>query len=737
MRARARLLPLGALLVLAGGPPAAGHEGHGKIALKGGKVEGDRVYLEERARSALGLTTVVAEEAAAVETVTVPARVAVPPDARAVATVRAAGVVRSVRRSPGDEVAAGDVIAVVESPELAALAGEIRAAEAEADLAERTASRLRDLAAAAVPVLDSVEAEIHAAERRSAVDALRLKRALLAGSDPPPPEGDGARNPGHVAVRAPRAGVLLHVDLAPGAAVEPETHLAEVADLSRPWIVGEVPEDRADLVRPGARATFRPAGGGEPLAARVEAVLPTVDPLRRVLGARAVLETAPGGPPGAGGLRPGQRGSLSIVASEAAAAVFLPEAAVARSGMDRIAFLVEREGVYRRVRLAGEPPRRSRVRVRRGVYAGDRVVLAGASQLAALFPPTSFKPTAEALADAGVSLARAEEIPVEEVVVLAGRAGSPPGSLARVAGSVRGVVLEAPVRAGDAVRAGAPVAVLSSLEADLLAVEYRRVVRARPALEDLLRRALELGEGGPRRAVLARTAALLAEGSRAEALRGRLTALGVPPEDLDRVARGEGGSVRVLVPSPIAGLAAEADAAPGAVIGPDATAAVVVAPGSLWVEAVLPDLDRGRVLSALGAAGPTGLSARVRPAAGGPVLAATVRRFRPELEGPAARDVLLVELPDPGPLLRPGMSATVAVVLGTGKRGVAVPLAAVRREGSAAEVFVREGEPIRRVPVVLGRADDRLVEILRGLYPGDEVVVGGVEAVRTGIRSVR
>jgi multidrug efflux pump subunit AcrA (membrane-fusion protein) len=67
-----------------------------------------------------------------------------------------------------------------------------------------------------------------------------------------------------------------------------------------------------------------------------------------------------------------------------------------------------------------------------------------------------------------------------------------------------------------------------------------------------------------------------------------------------------------------------------------------------------------------------------------------------------------------------------------------VPLESVVREGREAYVFVElVANMFERRRVVLGRSDDKYVEILRGLQEGERIVVSGVrelQIVRAAIR---
>lgn len=90
-----------------------------------------------------------------------------------------------------------------------------------------------------------------------------------------------------------------------------------------------------------------------------------------------------------------------------------------------------------------------------------------------------------------------------------------------------------------------------------------------------------------------------------------------------------------------------------------------------------------------------------------------------------------VALDNPGRRLKPDMFATIRVSRPT-HPVVAVPQAAVVRDGSAAYLFVRTSPGrFERRPVTLGRdTDGGWVEVTSGLAPGDSIVVEGAELLR-------
>lgn len=75
--------------------------------------------------------------------------------------------------------------------------------------------------------------------------------------------------------------------------------------------------------------------------------------------------------------------------------------------------------------------------------------------------------------------------------------------------------------------------------------------------------------------------------------------------------------------------------------------------------------------------------------------------------------------------LRPNMRADVRLIAGVAADALAVPIEAVLGDAGNYFVYLDGGHAYERKPVVLGKRDDRYVEIADGLVPGDRVVTQG------------
>ena len=86
-------------------------------------------------------------------------------------------------------------------------------------------------------------------------------------------------------------------------------------------------------------------------------------------------------------------------------------------------------------------------------------------------------------------------------------------------------------------------------------------------------------------------------------------------------------------------------------------------------------------------------------------------------------------LANPEGRLRPGLRAEFAIIVASRPEVLSVPREAVQGEGAGPRhVFVKDfdlPDAFLKTPVVLGASNDRHVEIVSGVFPGDEVVTRG------------
>jgi membrane fusion protein, copper/silver efflux system len=173
-----------------------------------------------------------------------------------------------------------------------------------------------------------------------------------------------------VTVHAPRTGVVVNRGVTVGTSVDPSTTLLTIADLSRVWVLAEVPEANIPGIRVGATAQLDfPASGREAFPARVDFVYPTLTDRTRTLRVRFSAPNA------GGALRPGLYGTAAFQ-SAGPEVITVPRDAVVDTGVQQHVFVAtgdqfEPRAVMLGVQLA------DRVEVRSGLEVGERIVATG------------------------------------------------------------------------------------------------------------------------------------------------------------------------------------------------------------------------------------------------------------------------------------------------------------------------------------------------------------------------
>ena len=296
--------------------------------------------------------------------------------------------VEHVHAQVGDRVRAGAVLADLHSHVThdivaalrkaisagAQLDGELAYAEASQARAQRLltdgAASPQDVERATTTVASlRREIEMARADEVRARAELRHYGVDLAAIDRTGPDGHPEDR---MPVRAPQAGVVLERLVTPGTAVTSGQPLFVVSDLSRLWVVAEIPEQALASVARGRTAQVRvPAWPGETFEATVTYIGDVVTADTRRVTVRAEVAN------GDARLKPEMYATM-VLAGARRDALALPADAVQRLDGRDVVFVEEIPGrfVPRDVRTA--PLEAGRVAILDGVQAGARVVTRGA-----------------------------------------------------------------------------------------------------------------------------------------------------------------------------------------------------------------------------------------------------------------------------------------------------------------------------------------------------------------------
>ncbi len=245
-------------------------------------------------------------------------------------------------------------------------------------------------------------------------------------------------------------------------------------------------------------------------------------------------------------------------------------------------------------------------------------------------------------------------------------------------------------------------------------------------------------------------AQLAAEAARAEALRdqaqatwSRITSIvdqgAGAAQDLDdataalKVAEADLALARTRlaktrITAPFAGLAGARTVSPGAFLRAGTAITDLAQIHRLRVTFAVPE----RILGAMRQGAPVTVENTAFPDV---VLQGTIDVIAPQLDSATRSVGIVARVENPDELLRPGMSATISVILSERSGALTVPSEAVFVEGGQAYVFVvRPDSVVSRTPVVLGSRQSGTVEVSEGLADGQQVVKAGHQKLYEGAK---
>ncbi len=304
------------------------------------------------------------------------------------ASVRAqiAGSVLAVTAEPGQAVRQGQVLARLDSASLTdaynSARSAVTSARNNAGVAQREAERQRTLlAAGAVSQRDLENAQQNAVAAQASLASAQAQLATA------------GKQLGYTSITAPFAGVVSERPVSAGDVVQPGTALYTVVDPSSLRLEAAVPAEQLSQLQVGSPVVFTVTGyGNHTFRGQITRINPTADPTTRQVRVYAEIPN-PGNNLVAGLYAEGR------IESESRNGLVVPTAAIDRR-LARPAVLLVRDGKVARVdvELGLADDREQKVEVRRGVQAGD-VVLLGAAQTIQPGTPVRLAPAVQEQAE--------------------------------------------------------------------------------------------------------------------------------------------------------------------------------------------------------------------------------------------------------------------------------------------------------------------------------------------------
>jgi cobalt-zinc-cadmium efflux system membrane fusion protein len=721
----------------------SGHEGHAPLPTKGVEVDTERglVTLSPEAQAALALQLARAEPGKLRQTTLAYARVVTPWQQRHFVSSRLPGRISQLLVKSGEQVEAGQLLAEIASPDLEGLVLQLQSAANDLGLTKRQYDLLVGLEREQiVNGREFIEIAARLEQQRLALETVVLKLRSLgieaARVDELLTMPAGSSRELRLPIRAPLAGNVSHSDLAVGKVVVADEHLFEVNDLSKLWVEIEVLENDLPKIQRGQVVELELAAyPGLKLSTRVDVVGNEIDPRTHVARVWAEMPT------GEIGTRflPGMHGVARIVVSPDRELLTLPAGSLLGSGAERYVLVelasTKRGFEYRRqnVVVVAEDALQAQVQVG-SLVPGDRVVSRGGHVLSSFFVLGSLRLSPEGMRNVGLQTAAAGMQTVEEILTFNGVIDLPPGGMATVSSQVKGTLFRLHVDREQEVAAGQIVAEVAGMEAVDPQLDLLQTEREVAWLEATLQR---LQAGGQTQVVAAKllweweSRLNAARNKRAAAERLLLT-LGMSREELAEVL--QRGEPRDSIPirSPIAGRVVRVNKTLGEGVGADESLLEVCDYRRVWAQGFLLEQEAGRI--------GTGLPARVKLVSRPDFLGlGQIVRSAQQIGEQDRTLSVWVEFGQPeGFVLQRNLLAELTATLSSSQSALAVPRSALARDGIRNYVFVQKPDGLlERRMVVVGRADDRWVEVRGGLQAGEIVAVQGVSELATTYAGVR
>lgn len=323
---------------------ASGHDEHGEEGHdENGKSEQGRGHGEEEAEegqvhlndeqiAVAGIELATVQTRTLSRSLNLPGEIRFDEDRTAHLVPRAAGVVESVAVSLGQQVKAGELLAVIASPQVSEQRSELAASQRRLELARSTLAREKDLWQEGISAEQDYlqarqalqEAEIAEANARQKISALSGSVVLAGGN--------------RYELRAPFAGQVVEKHLVPGEVVGESSAAFTLSDLSKVWATFGVPPRDLASVRAGMPVKVVASDLGEQVGGTVTHVGSLLGEQTRTATVRVTLDNP------RGAWRPGLFVAVQVPTERLADALAVPEQALQTLEDKPVVFVRTAEG---------------------------------------------------------------------------------------------------------------------------------------------------------------------------------------------------------------------------------------------------------------------------------------------------------------------------------------------------------------------------------------------------------
>ncbi len=359
---------------------AAGKDEHGEKEEHGDEPEEGVVRLTKEQVATAKITTAIAATRAVSSEIQATAEIVPPDDGIARVGSKISGRITRLPVPVGAMVKVGQLIAVVDSPELGTAKADYLVAAAQSRLTRETADREKILFEKKISAeQDYRVAEAEATKARASKEAAEARLHTLGFSDAQLQRFTAEQHSSSsIMVTTPIAGVVVERPVSLGQVIQPEDTVGVIMDLRSVWMQVDAYERDLAQLAIGQKVTARvPAWPEREFTGDIQSIGAVVDRKSRTVKVRVVI------PNPDGALKPGMFAKVNLAGSkgEARQGLFVPSAAVQRDGDKFIVFVPLGETEFQLREVETGVGADGWIQITRGVAAGEKVVATGAFQL--------------------------------------------------------------------------------------------------------------------------------------------------------------------------------------------------------------------------------------------------------------------------------------------------------------------------------------------------------------------
>jgi membrane fusion protein, heavy metal efflux system len=280
-----------------------------------------------------------------------------------------AGRVTRIFVQPGDRVAAGQTLVLLDAPEFAGAAADVAKSRADLQFKQKAYARSSELFQAEVIArkdFESAESDLRQSEAEHNRARMRLRNL----------EPHAGEAPGNAyALRTPIAGIVAERTVNPGTEVRSDAPnpLFVITDPTHLWVIVDLPERYLGKLNVGQKVTIDvDAYPGGDFVGQVASIGEVLDPATRRVQVRCVVNNSNRQ------LKPEMYARVTPIHDERVKLPRIPNSALLTMGLYSYIFVEKEPGVFEKRQVSLGLQGRSESYVKQGLTGGERVVTVGA-----------------------------------------------------------------------------------------------------------------------------------------------------------------------------------------------------------------------------------------------------------------------------------------------------------------------------------------------------------------------